>query len=58
MSPKERVVSDESVLEVLEVDLEVATIWELLEAHGVEPDPGLVFGLWLWKESQVKAATR
>lgn len=43
--------SDDEILDELEVDLEVADIGEILEAHGVRPNAELVLALWDWMEA-------
>lgn len=42
--------SDDEVLEKLEIDLEVADIGEILDAHGVAATYELVLDLWDWME--------
>lgn len=43
--------SDEEALANMEIDLEVAGCCEVLESHGVAPDPDLVSALWDWMEA-------
>ena len=43
-------------LERLEIDLEIADVGEILEAHGIAPTQELVVALWDWKEARLNAA--
>ncbi len=43
--------SDDDILAELEVDLEVADIGEILQAHGVRPNSDLVLAIWDWMEA-------
>lgn len=43
--------SDDELFRNMEIDLEVAHIGEILEAHGVTPTVELVTELWDWAES-------
>lgn len=46
----------DQALEALEIDLEVAEIGEILEAHGVPPEVELAAALWEWMERKRTAA--
>lgn len=48
--------SDDEVLDRLEIDLDIAQCGEILEAFGVHPDPCLVLALWTWKAFGAGAA--
>lgn len=43
--------SDDEVIDEMEIDLEVAHIGELLARHGAEPSIDLVLAIWDWAES-------
>lgn len=44
--------SDERTLEAMTIDLEVASIGEILERHGVSPTSGMVQELWQFCEDK------
>lgn len=42
--------SDDEVIESLEIDLDIAECGEVLMRYGIEPNPALVVALWEWKQ--------
>mgnify|MGYP000336079828 CR=1 FL=1 len=41
---------DDEVIRNMEIDLEIAHVGEILEAHGVAPTSELVTAIWDWAE--------